>query len=82
MLKMCIPKRTSIDIYVLRKVIIGTIRSCPAQSGNTHFVGRSRNSYFAQCNSGIARAQSGNRDKVRIRMIALVSGLLIILNRG
>ena len=53
----------------------------PAQSGNSHFVGRFRNSYFAQCNSGIARAQSGNRDKVRIRVIALVSNLLITLNR-
>ena len=52
------------------------------QSGNSHFVGRSRNSYFAQCNSRIARAQSGNREEVRIRMITLVSGLLIILNRG
>ena len=41
-------------------------RNCPAQSGNSHFVGRSGNSYFAQSNSGIARAQSGNRDKVRI----------------
>ena len=57
-------------------------RNCPAQSGNSHFVGRSRNSYFAQCNSGIARAQSGNRDKVRIRAIALVNSLLIFLNRG
>ena len=66
----------------LRKVRIGTILECPAQSGNSHFVGRSRNSYFAQCNSEIAPAQNGNRDKVRIRMIALVSSLLIILNRG
>ena len=57
-------------------------QNCPAQSGNSHFVGRSKNSYFAQCNSGIARAQSGNRDKVRIRVIALVSSLLTILNRG
>ena len=55
-------------------------RNCLAQSGNSHFVGRSRNSYFAQCDSGIARAQSGNRDKVRIRVIALVSSFLIILN--
>ena len=30
-------------------------------------------------NSG---AQSGNRDKVKIRVIALVNSLLIILNRG
>ena len=52
------------------------------QSGNSHFVGRSRNSYFVQCNSGIARAQSGNRDKVRIRVIALVNSLFIILNRS
>ena len=53
---------------------------CPAQSENSHFVGRSRNSYFALCNSGIARARSGNRNKVRIRVIA--SRLLIILNGG
>ena len=52
------------------------------QSGNSHFVGRSRNYYFAQCNSGIAGAQSENRDKVRMRIVALVSSLLIILNRG
>ena len=52
------------------------------QSGNSHFVGQSRNFYFAQCNFGSARAQSGSRDKVRIRMIALVSCLLISLNRG
>ena len=57
-------------------------RNCPAQSENSHFVGRSRNAYSAQCNSGIACAQSGNRDKVRIRVIALVSSLLIILNNG
>ena len=65
-------------VYVLRKVRIGKI----PESGNSHFVGRCRNSYFAQCNIGIARVQSGNRDTVRIRMIALVSSLLIILNRG
>ena len=57
-------------------------RICPAQSGNSHFVARRRNSYFAQCNSGIARAQSGNLDKVRIRVTALVNSLHIILNRA
>ena len=46
-------------------------RNCPAQSGNSHFVGRSRNSYFVQSNSRIARAQSGNRDKVRISICCI-----------
>ena len=61
---------------------IGIIPELSSVKWESHFVGRSRNSYFAQCNSGIARGQSGNRDKVRIRVIALVSSLLIILNRG
>ena len=37
----------------------------PAQSRNSHFAGRSKNSYLAQFNSGIVSAQSRNRDKVR-----------------
>ena len=39
------------------------------QSKNSHFAGRSRNSYFAQDDSGIAPAQSRNRDKVRISIV-------------
>ena len=69
-------------IYVLRKVRIGTIAELSCAKWDSHFVGRSRNTYFAQCNSGITHVQSGNRDKVRIRVIALVSSLLIILNLG
>ena len=38
----------------------------PAQSRNSHFAGRSKNSYLARFNSGIVPAQSRNRDKVRI----------------
>ena len=38
----------------------------PAQSRNSHFAGRSKNSYLARFNSGIVLAQSRNRDKVRI----------------
>ena len=38
----------------------------PAQSRNSHFGGRSKNSYLARFNSGIVPAQSRNRDKVRI----------------
>ena len=38
----------------------------PAQSRNSHFAGRSKNSYLAQFNSGIVPAHSRNRDKVRI----------------
>ena len=64
-------------IYVLRKVRIGTIPELSCEKWDSHFVGRSRNSYFSQCNSGIARAQSGNREKVRICVIALVNSLLI-----
>ena len=48
-------------------------RNCPEQSGNSHFFTRSRNAYIAQCNSRIAPAQSGNRDKVRTRVIAVIS---------
>ena len=38
----------------------------PAQSRNSHFAGRSKNSYLARFYSGIVPAQSRNRDKVRI----------------
>ena len=38
----------------------------PAQSRNSHFAGRSKNSYLARLNSGIVPAQSRNRDEVRI----------------
>ena len=38
----------------------------PAQSRNSHFAVRSKNSYLARFNSGIVPAQSRNRDKVRI----------------
>ena len=62
-----VPRRTSYGVYMFcAKWESVLFRNCPAQSGNSHFVGRSRNSYFAQSNSGIAPAQSGNRDKVRI----------------
>ena len=39
------------------------------QSKNSHFVGRSRNSSFAQDDLGITPAQNRNRDKVRISTI-------------
>ena len=38
----------------------------PAQSMNSHFAGRSKNSYLARFNSGIVPAQSRNRDKLKI----------------
>ena len=42
-------------------------RNCPAQqSRNSRFIVRRNNSYFAQGNSGIAPAQSGNRYKVNV----------------
>ena len=44
----------------------GRFRNCPARSENSYFGGQNENSYFARFNSGIVRAQSGNRDKVRI----------------
>ena len=36
------------------------------QNENSYFGRQSKNSYFAWFNSGIVRAQSGNREKVRI----------------
>ena len=64
-------------IFSIYLFILAYICKCSAQSGNSHFVGRSRNSYFAQCNSGIARAQSGNRDKVRIFIYDIRNKFLI-----
>ena len=45
----------------------------PAQSRNSHFAGRSKNSYLARFNSGIVPAQSRNQDKVRIYYFAAQS---------
>ena len=41
-------------------------RIVPAQSRNSHFAGRSKNSYLARFNFGIVPAQCRNWDKVRI----------------
>ena len=46
--------------------------NCLAPSKNSHFAGRSRYSYFAPDDSGIAPVQSRNLDKVRIPIIVHV----------
>ena len=66
-------RSNSMKSYVIRKYIC-SVQSrngyhsgiVPVQSRNSHFAGRSKNSYLARFNSGIVPAQSRNRDKVRI----------------
>ena len=53
---MCV--RACVCVCVPRKVRIGTIPVCLAQSKNSHFATRSWNSYLAQDDSGVASADT------------------------